>query len=529
MTTLRPYQAASFDDLRARIRSGDRRLLVCAPTGSGKTELAMAMIHRAVARGHRVAFLVERLVLIEQTVARLAAAGIPTGVQQAGHSGGSLYPVQVCSQQTLEARDQWPTAELVIVDECHVQRRRVTQWLRHGLTDRQVVIGLTATPFARGLGTTYEQLVTVRTTNALIDEGWLIPLRVFAATPIDMTGATTDAKTGEWREKDLTERGRRIVGDIVSTWVTRTGAIWGGPVKTLVFSATVAHGADLCAAFTAAGYRFAQVSYQDGHGGDRAQRIEQFRRGDLDGLISVDVLTRGFDVPDVLCLVDAHPYAQALGAYLQQLGRVMRPAQGQAAEGEVGVVLDHAENYLRFYADLQTFYQDGLDEALVTDDGPDLALTPSGDRLRDPWTCRCGVLSDWTVERCPACGADRPVPQPLDARRAGAGNGSGIDVIDGETEEVDGVGRLAGDWREDRATAWRQLCAIAAARQQAKGAWDATKAKKFALAQYKQLYGDWPRGETRFETAATIDPAAHRWVTSRLIAYWKAKSRERVA
>ena len=162
-------------------------------------------------------------------------------------------------------------------------------------------------------------------------------------------------------------------------------------------------------------------------------------------------------------------------------------------------------------------------------DGPDLALTPSGDRLRDPWTCRCGVLSDWTVERCPACGADRPVPQPLDARRAGAGNGSGIDVIDGETEEVDGVGRLAGDWREDRATAWRQLCAIAAARQQAKGAWDATKAKKFALAQYKQLYGDWPRGETRFETAATIDPAAHRWVTSRLIAYWKAKSRERVA
>ncbi len=336
MTVLRDYQAAAVEDLRAHIRSGDRRLLVCAPTGSGKTELAMAMIHRAVARGHRVAFLVERLVLIEQTVARLAAAGIPTGVQQAGHSGGSLYPVQLCSQQTLEARDRWPTAELVIVDECHVQRRCVTQWLRHGLTDRQVVIGLTATPFARGLGTTYERLVTVRTTNALIDEGWLIPLRVFAATPIDMTGATTDAKTGEWREKDLTERGRRIVGDIVSTWVTRTRAIWGGPVKTLVFSATVAHGADLCAAFTAAGYRFAQVSYQDGHGRERTDRIEQFRRGDLDGLISVDVLTRGFDVPDVLCLVDAHPYAQALGAYLQQLGRVMRPAHSPGGRGRSG-------------------------------------------------------------------------------------------------------------------------------------------------------------------------------------------------
>ena len=486
----------------------------------------MELIRRAVARGTRVAFLVERMVLVEQTMTRLAAAGIAAGVQQAGNTSGALFPVQVCSQQTLEARDAWPTAELVIVDECHVQRRRVTQWLRHGLTDRQVVIGLTATPFARGLGTTYERLVTVRTTNGLIDEGWLIPLRVFAATPIDMTGAGVNRATGEWKESDLTERGRRIVGDVVSTWVRRTREIWDRPVKTLVFSATVAHGTDLCAAFTAAGYRFAQVSYQDGNGRERADLIEQFRRGDLDGLISVDVLTRGFDVPDVLCLVDAHPYAKALGAYLQQLGRVMRPAAGRSAEGEGGVVLDHAENYLRFYADLQTFYQDSL-TALVTDAGPDLALTPA-DRTRDPWTCRCGVINDWTVATC-VCGADQPVLQPTAEVRAGAGNGSGIDLIDGETEEVDGIGRRAGDWRDDREGAWRQMCAIAAARQPAQGTWDAEKAKKFALAQYHQLYGAWPRWGIPFLPAPTILPAAHRWVKSRLIAFAKAKQREHVA
>ena len=528
MTELREYQAEAFDALRARLRAGDRRLLVCAPTGSGKTEVAIEMIRRAIARDKRVAFLVDRVVLVDQTVDRLAASGIPAGVQQAGHSGGSLYPVQVCSQQTLEARDAWPTAELVIVDECHVQRRRVTQWLRHGLTDRQVVIGLTATPFARGLGTTYAQCVPVRTTHALMDEGWLIPLRVFAATPIDMTGATVNRTTGEWKAADLTARGRRIVGDVVSTWTRRTREIWGRPVKTLVFSATVAHGTDLCAAFTAAGYRFAQVSYQDGNGRERADLIEQFRRGDLDGLISVDILTRGFDVPDVLCLVDAHPYAKALGAYLQQLGRVMRPAAGRAVDGEVGVVLDHAENYLRFYADLQTFYQAGLD-ALVTDAGPEVALTPA-DRTRDPWTCRCGVIHDWTVETC-ACGAGRPVPRATDAVHAGAGNGSGIDVIDGETEEVDGIGRLPGmgDWRDDRDAAWQQFCAIAAARQQARGTWDATQAQKFAVAQYKTLYGTWPAWHRRFAPAATIDPAAHRWVTSRLIAYAKARQRVRVA
>ena len=528
MTTLRDYQAAGVDELRAGMKAGARRLLLCAPTGAGKTELAMEMIHRAVARGRRVAFLVERVVLCEQTVRRLTAAGIPAGVQQAGNTGGALYPVQVCSQQTLEARGAWPDAELVIVDECHIQRRRVTEWLRHGLAANQVVIGLTATPFARGLGTTFDRLVTVRTTNALIDEGWLIPLRVFAATPMDMTGAKTDSRTGEWRERDLTERGRRIVGDVVSTWVRRTRELWGGPVKTLVFSATVAHGADLLEAFTAAGYRFAQVSYQDGNGRGRADLIDRFRRGDLDGLISVDVLTRGFDVPDVLCLVDAHPYANALGAYLQQLGRVMRPAGGRAAEGEVGTVLDHAENYLRFYADLQTFYQDGLAD-LVTDDGPDVAFTPRGGEQRDPWTCRCGSIQDWTLKTCPACGAERPLPPPADDERAGAGNGSGITVIDGETEEVDGIGRLPGlqDWRSDKGEAWRQLCAIAASRQAQRGVWDAERAKKFALAKYRELYGEWPRWGIRFRPAAEIDPAAARWVKARQIAY--AHRRERIA
>ena len=68
---------------------------------------------------------------------------------------------------------------------------------------------------------------------------------------------------------------------------------------------------------------------------------------------------------------------------------------------------------------------------------------------------------------------------------------------------MDGVGRLPGDWRADRAMAWRQLCAIAAARR---GAWDATKAKKFALAQYKQLYGDWPRWEIRRRADAPQTP-----------------------
>jgi hypothetical protein len=78
------------------------------------------------------------------------------------------------------------------------------------------VVGLTATPFTKGLGKTYSNVVSSVTTKQLVEAGRLAPLRVFIAKEIDMTGAKKVG--GEWSGDEVTARGLKITGDIVSEW-----------------------------------------------------------------------------------------------------------------------------------------------------------------------------------------------------------------------------------------------------------------------------------------------------------------------
>ena len=149
---------------------------------------------------------------------------------------------------------------------------------------------------------------------------------MYAATEIDMTGAKKTA--GEWQKEEVRKRGRPIIGDIVSTWERMTRQHFGGPVKTLLFSADIAHGEELCRAFQAAGHDFRQSTYRDGID-ETEVLVEGFRRGEFTGLASVEKFVKGFDVPDVLCMIGARPYSSSLASVIQQMGRGMRIAEGK--------------------------------------------------------------------------------------------------------------------------------------------------------------------------------------------------------
>ena len=100
--------------------------------------------------------------------------------------------MQICSQQTL-ARRKWPDADIIFVDEAHT----VTETVKKRIAARDTVtIGLTATPFTKGLGKHYDAIVNVTTTNKLIESGNLANYRIFAASEPDMTGVKVVA--GEW-------------------------------------------------------------------------------------------------------------------------------------------------------------------------------------------------------------------------------------------------------------------------------------------------------------------------------------------
>jgi DNA repair protein RadD len=100
---LRPYQTDVIGRLGWMIEHGARKVLLIAPTGSGKTVIASAII---ASGQRRVLFVAHRREIVNQTSAKLAAFGVHHGVIQAGDDGllRPMAPVQVASIQTLHSR-----------------------------------------------------------------------------------------------------------------------------------------------------------------------------------------------------------------------------------------------------------------------------------------------------------------------------------------------------------------------------------------------------------------------------------------
>jgi len=120
MLQLRPHQLEVIQKLNEGFETHKRQIL-CAVTGFGKTECAMAVMQEAAAQGKKVAMVLDRIVLVDQTSRRLSKYQIPHGVMQAGHWRNRPYePIQICSVQTLARRKIPLDVDLLIVDEAHV-------------------------------------------------------------------------------------------------------------------------------------------------------------------------------------------------------------------------------------------------------------------------------------------------------------------------------------------------------------------------------------------------------------------------
>jgi DNA repair protein RadD len=485
---LREHQMKAIDQLREGFKKGHRCQLLYAPTGYGKTECSIYLMKATAENYKRAVMLMDRIVLVDQTSQRLDKYKLDHGVYQANHwRYRPLEKLQVCSAQTLERRDNFPETDLLIVDESHILRRQTIEFIKS--RPNMKVIGLTATPFTKGLGDVYTNVITGSSTEFLVTNKWLAPLRVFIAKEIDMTGAKKVA--GEWSTDEVTERGIKLTGDIVETWIKKTHEIFGGPRKTIVFCAGVAHGSDLVEQFARHGYNFVSISYKDD---DEYKRdaIADFSKPDTEihGLIATDILTRGFDVPDVMIGVSARPFSKSLSSHVQQMGRVMRSYRDK----EFGVWLDHSGNYLRFRDDWDKVYAEGVDDLDSTVDKP--RKEPTEKEKKESKCPACGFLWPAKADVCAACGHVR---QRLSA----------IQSVPGEMEEL-GAGN-----RDDRQKFYSQLLYISNDRGYNRG-WAAHK--------YKERFGVWPRGLE--EKTLVPDLKIMNWIRSRQIAWAKSQRRK---
>lgn len=492
MLELREHQQGVIDALRQGFKEGHRTQLLYAPTGFGKTEVAIYLMEATRKKDNRSAMILDRIVLVDQTSQRLEKYDINHGVHQADHwKYNTSELIQICSSQTLERRQDFPKMDVLIIDECHITRKQINELIKNN--PRLKVIGLTATPFTKGLGTLYSNVVCGSTTQSLVINKWLAPLKVYIAKEIDMKGAKKIA--GEWSPDVVTERSMRITGDIVQEWIKKTHEVFGRPRKTIVFCAGVAHGQDLVKQFAEKGYNFVSISYKE-TSEFKKEVIEDFSKPDTEihGLIATDILTRGFDVPDVMIGVSARPFSKSLSSHIQQMGRVMRPYQDK----EFALWLDHSGNYIRFRNEWEEVYQEGvkdLDESKV-----EHAHKEPTEREKKEAKCpSCSALWEQGSEECYSCGYVRKKKQ--------------FGSLAGEMHELGMNGR---DDVRHRQQFFSELLYVAK---------NKNYSPNWASHKYREKYGVWPR-DLVFRTD-TPSIATMNWIKSRMIAYSKANKKDR--
>lgn len=480
---LRDYQSQSIDALRDNIRRGVMNQILCAPTGAGKTVMGAYLLQEAYAKGSRAMFVVDRVPLIDQTSETLDHYGIPHGVIQGQHWRWRPWErIQVASAQTL-ARRKWPDVDLLIIDEAHTMYTTV----RKRLQRRDVVaIGLTATPFTRGLGAYYDDVVSVTTTDKLIEEGRLASYRIYAASEPDMAGAALKGD-GEWQDREVERRALPIVGDCVAEYLKHAAG-----KKFIAFGSTIAHCEEIQRQFMAAGVVCGLYTARTGDT-ERQGLLEDFSQpdGHMRGLVSVAALAKGFDRPDVECVILARPLRKSLAEHIQMIGRGLRPHPGK----EECIILDHAGNTMRFWDAMQDFFANGASEL---DDGTRRETKVKPKDAPEPRKCPTCAHIHRPAPFCPSCGFEYP-------RRK-----SEVEHLAGTLTEVGGA--VAKE--EERVDLYAQLLWIARERGYKLG-WAAHK--------YKERVGRFPP-RNFVPDPKPASPALKRWVRSRMIAYAKARA-----
>lgn len=495
LNPLRPHQQLALDGIRNSLMDGHRKPMLQAPCGFGKTVVGAHIVARARERGKRVAFVAPALSLIDQTFQRFVENGIEPsdmGVLQGDHPWHRPHaPIQICSAQTL-ARRGCPEVDVAVIDEAHIRQTVIDQWMASA--NAPVFVGLSATPWAAGLGQRYDDLIKPTSLAELIELGYLSKFRVYAPSHPDLTGVAT--VKGDYHEGQLCERMSKaeIVADVVSTWLLRAAGL-----PTLCFAVNRAHAQVLAQRFHEAGVPTAYIDAKT----PREEREEigrDLHTGKVHVVVNVGCLTTGVDW-DVRALILARPTKSEM-LFVQIIGRALRTAPGKTE----ALILDHSDTHLR----LGMVTDIDFDEL---DDGSPRAKAKAKERkerIPEPRECmNCAVVVPAAMKECPSCGAVAQRP-------------TGVNQLDGDLSELGRDGRPKGKPESARSVlqsqgkraVYMQLLWVAE---------DKGRAIGWAGHAYKEIFGDWPRGLSKMLVAEPT-PQMRSWLRSRDIDYAKARA-----
>ena len=336
---LRPYQDEIINNIKNLMAAGQKSILVCSPTGSGKTALTAEMLSRAVKKGKKSFFNVHRRELIKQSLQAFEKADMRAGVISSGFDEDPNLPVQIASIQSLARRHQrYFEPDLIIWDECH----HIAAGTWRKIFDRyssSFHVGLTATPErldGKGLSEFFNCMVKGPSVEWLISNEYLSDYKLFAPSTVSLKGVKH--QMGDYRKVDLAEIMDRpsITGNAVKEYQKACPG-----KRAVVFCVNINHSMHVAETFNSQGVPAVHV---DGSSSiqDRDEALRRFAAGEVKVLCNVDLFGEGFDLPSIEAAILLRP-TNSLSLYLQQVGRALRPSPGKSH----AIILDHVGNVQR--------------------------------------------------------------------------------------------------------------------------------------------------------------------------------------
>jgi DNA repair protein RadD len=281
----------------------------------------------------------------------------------------------------------------VLVHNCHVSYKGLHRLMEEPAWAEKIIIGMSATPWARGMGMHWTDLIIGATIAELIGNKVLCPFTVFGpGESIDRSKITVVGGEYDDSESAAVMSSAKVTADVVETWKKR----WGKD-KTFMFCVNRAHAREQQGKFEAAGVPW---GYIDGNMtiDERKPVFAAFRSGRIKGIASVGCLSRGVD-EDVHYIIDAQPTKSEMNL-VQKIGRGLRNPGG----GDKHLlVADHAGNQGPMGLGLvDDIFHDELDSRLPKDKTP----AYGGKEAKKPNMCpSCNAYIRYGTVKCSLCGA----------------------------------------------------------------------------------------------------------------------------
>ena len=339
--TLFDYQQEMVTRVHEAFRK-HQSVMVQMPTGTGKTIVLANVVFSFLEKDKRDVWVVahrrELVSQIRETFSKVCENSVLS----------ALSRIRVMSIQwlTLHYREMEEEPSLIVIDEAHHAVAKTYAEVMKAFPKAKK-LGLTATPYrlnGNGFTDLFDVLLTSWSMERFLAEGRLSLYDYYSIKPDSADQQLIDSlkkrgADGDYQQKELNE-----VMDVrpslerlcmtVKRYVPRK--------KGIVYAFSIEHAEHIAESYCENGINAVAISSKT-PSNERKSLVEQFKKGKIQVLVSVDLFSEGFDCPDVQFIQLARP-TLSLSKYLQMVGRGLRVAKDK----EYCVILDNVGLYHRF-------------------------------------------------------------------------------------------------------------------------------------------------------------------------------------